>query len=188
VWGTPSCGAAHWRPWREATDTSRVAGVDVIHRHRRPQAANRPCGAWIRRRNSEEGANGATGEIDAAPLTKTTLSNWISELFLKPDENSALKLLNEMILACGKCFWSWNLVRWCIDASRGSLNFLRIFGRNKIWISLKTANWVQTSSGQILKFLNCGSGYFWRYWLRVLRTIWDNFTGVISQRKRALPL
>ena len=42
------------------------AGDDGMARHRRPRPANRPCGAWIRRRSSEQEAKRGTGDIDEA--------------------------------------------------------------------------------------------------------------------------
>ena len=92
------------------------------------------------------------------------------------------------ILARGKCFWSWFLVRRCIDASSSSVILFRILGRRKVWISLKFANQVQICRDHNLKYLNWSTGYFWRCWLGVLRTICGNLLGVISQGERILPL
>ena len=64
---------------------------------------------WIRRRSSEQEARASTGEIDAEALKKTTLStepNTETLNFLNLNRNSACQLFDEMILACGKFFWS----------------------------------------------------------------------------------
>ena len=63
---------------------------------------------WIRR-SSEQEARASTGEIDAEALKKTTLStepNTETLNFLNLNRNSACQLFDEMILACGKFFWS----------------------------------------------------------------------------------
>ena len=82
-----------------ATGASGVAGVDVTHRHRRPQAANRPCGARIRRENREEGAKGGTGEIVAAPPDGNDTVKFSSLNLTESDERSAHHLLDGMNLA-----------------------------------------------------------------------------------------
>ena len=75
-------------------------------------ARNRPddrAARWIRRRSSEQEARASTGEIDAEALKKTTLStepNTETLNFLNLHRNSACQLFDEMILACGKFFWS----------------------------------------------------------------------------------
>ena len=108
-WTAPYLAELLWRPQRALL--SPLTGA-VYLCQLTADARNRPddrAARWIRRRSSEQEARASTGEIDAEALKKTTLStepNTETLNFLNLNRNSACQLFDEMILACGKIFWS----------------------------------------------------------------------------------
>ena len=115
---------------------------------------------------------------------------WWNSLFFFPknsEKNHEASRCNKRPLhqrsAQGKIFWSWDLVRWPLDASRGCLNFLRFLGEENKWISPNFANMAQTCSKHILKNLNWRPVDLHGSWLRVLRTSQGNLFGGKTQRR-----
>ena len=109
--------------------------------------------------------------------------NCISE-FLNIDSNSAHQVLDEMVWHEEIFFWSWDLVRWPLNAPRGCLILLGIFGERFEWISPNLTNLVQTCSKCSLKILNWRPVDLHGSWLRVQRTRKGNWFGGKNQNRK----